>query len=50
MPTGARYLKFLCADDVLFPDCLEKMVSVAEANPTVQLVASYKIHGVRASV
>jgi len=42
---GARYLKFLCADDVLFEDCLEKMVCVAEANPTVQLVASYKIHG-----
>ena len=45
VPAGARYLKFLCADDVLFPDCLEKMVEVAEANPDVQLVASYKIHG-----
>ena len=42
---GPRYLKFLCADDVLFPDCLEKMVAVADAHPTVQLVASYKIHG-----
>jgi glycosyltransferase involved in cell wall biosynthesis len=45
VPPGARYLKFLCADDTLFPDCLQKMVDVAESNPTVRLVASYKIHG-----
>ncbi len=42
---GSRYLKFLCADDVLFPECLAKMVEVAEAHPTVRLVAAYKIHG-----
>ncbi len=45
VPPGPRYLKFLCADDTFFPDCLEKMVGVADAHPTVQLVASYKIHG-----
>ena len=41
----ARYLKFLCADDVLFGTCVERMVAVAEANPSVQIVGSYKIHG-----
>jgi glycosyltransferase involved in cell wall biosynthesis len=44
----SRYLKFLCADDLLMPDCLIRMVEVAEANPAVQLVAAYKIHGQRA--
>ncbi len=48
VPPGARYLKFLCADDTLFPDCLQRMVAVAESNPSVQLVASYKIHGASA--
>jgi glycosyltransferase involved in cell wall biosynthesis len=41
----ARYLKYVAADDLLLPDCLRRMVDVAEANPTVRLVASYKIHG-----
>jgi glycosyltransferase involved in cell wall biosynthesis len=43
--TESRYLKFLCADDVLFPECVQRMVEVAEANPAVKLVAAYKIHG-----
>ncbi len=41
----ARYLKFVCADDILFGDCLEMMVDLAESKPTVKLVGSYKIHG-----
>lgn len=41
----ARYLKFVCADDLLFRDCLEMMVDLAESKPTVRLVGSYKIHG-----
>jgi glycosyltransferase involved in cell wall biosynthesis len=41
----ARYLKYVAADDLLLPDCLKKMVELAEANPAVGLVASYKIHG-----
>ena len=47
---GTRYLKFLCADDLLFPNCLELMVGVAEAHPEVCLVGSYKIEGDRAIV
>ena len=41
----SRYLKYVAADDLLLPDCLKKMVELAEANPTVKVVASYKIHG-----
>jgi glycosyltransferase involved in cell wall biosynthesis len=41
----AKYLKFVCADDYLFPNCLELMVGLAEANPTVSVVGSYRIHG-----
>ena len=40
-----QYLKYLAADDLLFPSCLERMVAVAEANPRVSVVASYKVHG-----
>jgi glycosyltransferase involved in cell wall biosynthesis len=42
-----KYLHFLCADDLLFPDCLSRMVEVAEADPSVVLVGSYKICGDR---
>jgi glycosyltransferase involved in cell wall biosynthesis len=41
----ARYLKYVAADDLLLPDCLKLMVELAETNPAVKLVASYKIHG-----
>ncbi|MGI9597749.1 MAG: glycosyltransferase family 2 protein [Acidimicrobiales bacterium] len=36
----APYLKLLCADDVLHPDCLAEQVAVLERNPEVALVAS----------
>lgn len=42
---GVRYLKFLCADDLLLPECLKMMVGLAEANPKVTVVGSYKIWG-----
>lgn len=34
-----KYIKFLCADDLLLPRCLEKMVASLEVNPLVTLVA-----------
>jgi glycosyltransferase involved in cell wall biosynthesis len=43
----SKYCKVLQADDVLFPECLEQMVAVAEAHPTVGLVGSYNLHGTR---
>ena len=37
----AAYVKILDADDSLFPNCLAEMVPVAEAYPTIGMVASY---------
>jgi len=41
----SKYCKVLSADDWLFPECLMKMVSVAEANPSVGIVGSYQLSG-----
>jgi glycosyltransferase involved in cell wall biosynthesis len=35
-----RYVKFLCSDDVLLPDCVQAMVGVFESDPRVGLVFS----------
>ena len=43
----AKYCKILSADDWFFPNCLEEMVKVAEANPTVGMVTSYVLAGSR---
>lgn len=39
----SRYVKVVHADDWLFPECLTRMVAVAEENPTVGIVGSYRI-------
>jgi glycosyltransferase involved in cell wall biosynthesis len=41
MPAEAAYCKIVHADDWLYPECLAKMVVLAEANPKVLLVGSY---------
>jgi len=41
----AKYCQILGADDCYFPNCLEEMVKVAEANPTVGMVCSYVLAG-----
>lgn len=41
----ARYCKVVCADDFIFPECLLKMVELAEANPAVGMVGSYSLAG-----
>ena len=43
----SKYCKVVHADDWLFPECLEQMVTVAEANPSVGLVGSYGLLDVR---
>jgi len=43
----SRYCKALAADDWLFPECLEKMVRVAEQHPSVAVVGSYSLLGAR---
>jgi glycosyltransferase involved in cell wall biosynthesis len=45
LPDDAKYCKVLHADDTLFPECLERMIAVAERNPTVGIVSSYAVFG-----
>lgn len=42
---ASKYCKVVSADDWLFPECIERMVAVAEANPSVGLVGSYQLSG-----
>jgi len=42
---AARYCKIVCADDFIFPECLTRMVELAEANPSVGIVGSYQLSG-----
>jgi len=41
----SKYCKVVHADDWLFPECLERMVNVAEKNATVGIVGSYRLDG-----
>jgi glycosyltransferase involved in cell wall biosynthesis len=38
-----EYIKFLCSDDVLLPECLEKMVAALDAHQSVTLVCSGRL-------
>ncbi len=38
---ASKYCKVLLADDWIFPECLERMVSVAEEYPSVGIVGAY---------
>lgn len=44
---GSRYTKIVFADDWLYPECLERMIRVADAAPSVGLVSSYSLAGDR---
>jgi len=44
---AAKYCKVVSADDSIFPDCLLRMVELAEANPSVGFVGSFEIAGSR---
>lgn len=46
----SKYCKVAQADDWLFPDCLAQMVKVAEENPSVGIVGSYRLDGVRVNL
>jgi glycosyltransferase involved in cell wall biosynthesis len=39
----SKYTKVVHADDWLFPECLERMVDLAERNPTVGVVSAYRL-------
>jgi glycosyltransferase involved in cell wall biosynthesis len=42
---NAKYCKVVSADDYIFPNCVARMVDVAEANPTVGIIGSYQLSG-----
>ena len=41
----SKYTKMVQADDWLFPDCVRAMVEVAEAHPSIGIVAAYELEG-----
>ncbi len=41
----SKYCKFVQADDVIFPQCLELMVDMAERDSSIGVVGSYAIEG-----
>jgi glycosyltransferase involved in cell wall biosynthesis len=42
---ASKYCKVVFGDDWIFPECLEKMVAVAEEYPTIGLVSAYALKG-----
>lgn len=43
MASDSKYCKFVHADDWLFPECLERMVEIAEEYPSAGIVGSYRL-------
>lgn len=43
--SNSRYCKMVQADDLLFPDCIQKMLEVALPRPNVGIVAAYLLEG-----
>ena len=41
----SRYCKVIQADDWMFPECLERMVEVAERSDTIAIVSAYQLKG-----
>lgn len=41
----SKYCKVVSGDDWLYPECIARMVELAEANPSVGLVGSYQLSG-----
>jgi glycosyltransferase involved in cell wall biosynthesis len=41
----AAYVKVAQADDIIFPECLEKMVAVGEDHPTTGIIGAYYLKG-----
>lgn len=39
----SKYCKIVHADDWLFPECLEKMVEIAEKHPSIGIVGAYRL-------
>ena len=41
----SKYCKVVSADDWIFPECIARMVGVADANPSIGIVGSYQLSG-----
>lgn len=41
----SRYCKVVLADDWIFPECIDRMVALAEANPSAGIITAYRLHG-----
>jgi glycosyltransferase involved in cell wall biosynthesis len=41
----SKYCKVVSGDDWIFPECIERMVSLAETHPLVGIVGSYQLSG-----
>ncbi|MDQ2909748.1 MAG: glycosyltransferase [Actinomycetota bacterium] len=46
----SKYTKVLHADDWMFPECLERMVGVAERDPNVGIVGAYRLEETRVTL
>jgi glycosyltransferase involved in cell wall biosynthesis len=44
---ASRYCKVVFGDDWIFPECLERMVSLAEKHPSVGIVGAYALEGTK---
>jgi len=47
MSPCSRWCKIVSADDTLFPECLERMLAVADRFPSVGLISAYQLQGHR---
>lgn len=47
VPPDSKYCKIVSADDWIMPDCLAKLVALAEMNPSVGIVGCYQRSGDR---
>ena len=47
MSSDSKYCKVVFADDTILPECLERMVALAEEYPSVGIVGAYGIEGAR---
>lgn len=46
----SQYCKVVHADDWLFPECLTRMVAVAESHPNVGIVSAYRLAGTKVNL
>lgn len=44
---ASKYCKVVLGDDWIFPECLERMVAVAEEHPSIGMVSAYALEGKR---